>query len=109
MVDAFYIRVLADSELRQFFDGVNLKRLHRMQREFFAAALDGPVHSTESDLASAHHGLGITRRQVTHFVRHLIGVLDSRDLISRQDAMEIVFRIATYVDDVIGDAGGIDG
>ncbi len=109
MVDAFYIRVLADPELRPFFDGVALDRLQRMQREFFAAALDGPVRSSDRDLAEAHHGMNITREHVTHFVRHLISVLDSRELIGRKDAMEIVFRIATYADEVCGQSGGTDG
>jgi len=109
MIDAFYIRVLADAELRPFFDGVSLDRLQKMQREFFAAALDGPVRSSDRELAEAHHGLEITREHVTRFVRHLIGVLDSRELISRKDAMEIVFRIATYADEVCGHAGGTDG
>lgn len=109
MIDSFYLRVLADSELRPFFDGVSLERLRRMQKEFFAAALDGPVGSTDQDLAAAHHGLGITRPHVTRFVRHLIGVLDARELISRQDAMEIIYRVATYADEVVGDPGGADG
>lgn len=109
MIDAFYIRVLGDPELRPFFDGVSLERLRKMQKEFFAAALDGPVTTSDLDLAKAHQHLGITRAHITRFVRHLIGVLDSRELISRKDAMEIIFRIATYTDDVIGDAGGTDG
>ena len=109
MVDAFYIRVLADPDLRSKFEGVSVERLHNMQKEFFSAALDGPVSRSDHDLAAAHDGLQITRHQVTLFVRHLISVLDSRELISRNDAMEIVFRIATYMDDVVGDAGGLDG
>jgi hemoglobin len=109
MVDAFYIRVLADPELRPFFDGVALEQLRTMQREFFSAALDGPVSSSDRDLAEVHHGMSITRRHVTHFVRHLISVLDSRELISRSDAMEIIFRIATYADEVCGHTGGTDG
>lgn len=109
MIDAFYIRVLGDSELRPFFDGVSIDRLRTMQKEFFAAALDGPVTTSDLDLAQAHQHLGLTRNHVTRFVRHLIGVLDSRDLISRTDAMEIIYRIATWTDDVIGDSGGTDG
>lgn len=109
MIDAFYLRVLADPELRPFFDGVSLDRLRRMQKEFFAAALDGPVGSTDQSLAAAHQGLGITRPHVTRFVRHLISVLDARELISRQDAMEIIYRVATYADDIVGDPGGTGG
>ena len=109
MVDDFYMRVLGDSELRPFFDGVSMERLRRMQKEFFAAALDGPMDSTDRDLEKAHHGLGITRHHVTRFVSHLIAVLDARDAISRKDAMDIIFQIAILADDVTGDAGGVDG
>ena len=109
MVDAFYVRVLADHELRPFFDGVSLERLSRMQKEFFAAALDGPMTSSDQDLSRSHQDLGISREHVTRFVRHLIGVLESRDAITRSDAMEIIFRIATFAYDVVGDTGGIDG
>ena len=109
MVDAFYVRVLADHELRPFFDGVSIDRLRNMQKEFFAAALEGPMTASDQDLARAHHGLGISREHVTRFVRHLIAVLDSRDAITRSDAMEIIFRIATFADDVVGDSGGVDG
>lgn len=104
MIDAFYIRVLADPELRPTFEGASLERLHNMQKEFFATALDGPVSRSDHDLVRAHAGLQITRHQLTLFVRHLIGVLDSRELISRSDAMEIVFRIASYTDDIVGDS-----
>jgi len=109
MVDAFYIRVLADSELRPFFDGVELDQLQKMQREFFAAALDGPMRSSDRDLADVHYGMEISRQHITRFVRHLISVLESRELITRKDAMEIIFRIATYADEVCGNAGGTDG
>ncbi len=109
MVDAFYLRVLGDPELRPFFDGVSIERLRKMQKEFFAAALDGPVSTSDTDLARAHQHLAITRHHVTRFVRHLIDVLDEHALIHRRDAMEIIYRIGTYTDEVVGDAGGTDG
>lgn len=109
LVDHFYSRVLADAELRPFFDGTSVEKLTHMQKEFFAAALDGPMTVTDPDLAGIHEGLGITRRHVTSFVNHLIAVLDEIHAISRRDAMDIVYRIATYSDEVIGDSGGADG
>ena len=109
MVDAFYIRVLGDPELRPFFDDVSVDRLRRMQKEFFAAALDGPMKNSDHDLSAIHQGLGISRQHVTRFVRHLIGVLEAREAIGRNDAMEIIFRIATFANDVVVEAGGVDG
>lgn len=109
MVDEFYGRVLADPELRPFFDETSVDKLKHMQTEFFAAALDGPMSAGDRDLAKVHQGRGITRAHVTRFVDHLISVLDERNAITRRDAMDIVFRIATYSDQVIGECGGADG
>lgn len=109
MIDAFYGRVLNDPELRPFFEDAELEHLKTMQTEFFAAALDGPVSVTDRDLAAAHQGMGIQRRHVTRFVEHLIEVLEQRDALQRGDAMRIIFRIATFADDVIDSPGGEDG
>ncbi|MEQ9406351.1 MAG: group 1 truncated hemoglobin [Fuerstiella sp.] len=109
MIDQFYGRVLADPELRPFFENTSLEKLTAMQKEFFAAALDGPMRTTETDLRQVHQGRGISRQHITRFVGHLIAVLDEREAISRRDTMDIIFRIATYTDDVLGDAGGADG
>lgn len=109
MVDEFYGLVMADRDLRPFFENTSLDKLKHMQKEFFAAALDGPMTMGDPDLARVHQGLGITRKEVTRFVNHLITVLDNRHSIERRDAMDIVFRIATYTDEVIGDSGGADG
>jgi len=109
MVDSFYSRVLADSSLRPFFENASIDQLKTMQSEFFAMALDGPSRTSDFDLAKIHQGKGIRREHVTRFADHLIAVLDDRNSIDRRDAMDIVFRIATYTDQVIGDSGGADG
>lgn len=109
MVDEFYTRVLSDPELRPFFSETSVEKLKSMQAEFFAAALDGPMSAGDRDLTKAHQGRGITRTHVTKFVDHLISVLDERHAITRRDAMDIVFRVATYSDQVIGESGGADG
>ena len=43
LVDKFYDRVVADPELKPFFKNVSMDKIRRMQREFFSAALDGPI------------------------------------------------------------------
>lgn len=109
MINQFYARVLNDPELRAFFADSSVDRLKHMQQEFFAAALDGPMSTGGTDLHKIHQGRGITRKHLTRFVHHLIAVLDRQDSISRQDAMDIIFRIATYSDQIVGEAGGADG
>ena len=61
------------------------------------------------DLAAIHQGRGIGRSHVTRFVHHLIDVLEQNKALQTGDAMQIIFRIATYVDQVIDAPGGEDG
>lgn len=109
LVDEFYVRVLNDSRLRPFFLNSSIERLKRIQQEFFAAALDGPVATSDVDLARIHQGRNIRREHLTRFVDHLIAVLDSRDAITAADAMNITFRIGTYAGQVLEESGGEDG
>ena len=109
LVDDFYVRVLADAELRPFFLDASVDQLKRMQTEFFAAALDGPVITSDINLARIHQGMGITRKHLTRFVNHLIAAVDERSHIKYRDAMGIIYRIATYSDQIIDDANAADG
>lgn len=104
LIADFYDRVLGDPELEPFFHGVAMDRLRHMQREFFSAALDGPVSLSDVDIAYAHHGRGITAGHFNRFVQHLLTVLESRG-VDKSDRMEVIRRISTYVDDVTGDLG----
>ncbi|MCA9035488.1 MAG: group 1 truncated hemoglobin [Planctomycetaceae bacterium] len=105
LVDAFYGRVLSDPELRPFFENSSVDHLRAIQKEFFAAALDGPVMHSDLDLAHIHQGMGITRAHFSRFVHHLIRVLEQAEMIRPGDAMDVIHRISTYVDDVTGRAG----
>jgi hemoglobin len=109
LVDDFYGRVLADAELRPFFRDASVDQLKRMQKEFFAAALDWPVITSDIDLAGIHQGLGITRKYLTRFVNHLIAELDERSQIKPRDAMSIIYHIGTYSDQIVDGASGTDG
>ena len=101
VVSAFYERVFADPTLRPFFDGVHADKLTAMQREFFSAALGGPVQYSGASLRSAHANRGITSRELTLFTDHLFEALIGTDL-DRNDASAIVSRIATSTEDIIG-------
>lgn len=60
LVHQFYNRVVADQELAPFFKSTSMDKLRRMQREFFSAALDGPISYTGKPLSHIHHGKGIS-------------------------------------------------
>lgn len=72
-----------------------------MQREFFAAALDGPIRYSGRPLREVHSGLGIEARHLRRFVDHLMETLAARGL-EDTDRAEIRREIDTYADDIIG-------
>ena len=98
----FYERVLSDPELKPFFKNTSMDKLRRMQREFFSAALDGPIKYTGKPLGHVHHGRGINKRHFTLFVNHLLDTLRDRG-IKEQDVIDIIGRINTYADEITGD------
>jgi hemoglobin len=78
LIYKFYDRVLADPELKPFFKNTSMEKLRRMQREFFSAALDGPIAYTGRPLSHVHHGRGITKHHFALYVDHLIDTLRAR-------------------------------
>ena len=107
LVGRFYEQIFADPGLRPFFDEVDRDTLIRMQREFFGAALGGPVAYSGTSLHEAHAGRGIEPRHLARFTEHLLTTLRESGL--SDDAAEgIVARIALHGDDIVG-GGGEDG
>ena len=104
MVTEFYTKVLTDDELRPFFKGVEIERLHRMQREFFSAALGGPIKYSGRPLHSVHAGRGIKPKHMSRFVDHLFTVLDGYEL-DEGDRSEVISRVNTYADEIMGGYG----
>ena len=104
LIHDFYDRVLADLELKPFFKDVSVDKLRRMQREFFSAALDGPISYTGRPLSHVHHGRGITKHHLALYIGHLIDVLQGRG-INDQEVQEIIGRINTYAEEITGDVG----
>ena len=106
LIDEFYDRVLVDPELKPFFKDTSVDKLRRMQREFFSAALDGPITYTGRPLSHVHHGRGITKDHLARYVDHLIDTLRGRG-INDQDVQDIISRISTYANEITGDLGSV--
>lgn len=104
LVDAFYERVLADSELAPFFAKSDLDKLRSMQREFFSVALGGPVTYFGRPLAYAHRGRGIERRHLQRFTEHLLATLEGLG-IEQRDVHDVIDRINVYSSDILGGHG----
>jgi hemoglobin len=71
VVNDFYERVLADSQLAPHFEEVDLARLKRHQVLLVTKVLGGPDHYTGRPLDEAHDSLGITRHDLAAVVSHL--------------------------------------
>ncbi|OBK43425.1 group 1 truncated hemoglobin [Mycobacterium sp. 1081908.1] len=75
VVEDFYGRVLADSQLAGFFTGTNMNRLKGKQAEFFAAALGGREPYTGAPMKQVHQGRGITMHHFSLVAGHLADAL----------------------------------
>lgn len=108
LVDRFYERIVDDPELAPYFKHVPMDKLRHMQFEFFAAALDGPVHYTGRPILHAHQGHRITLAAYQRFVHHLFETLEERHL-SEQERYEIISRLNAYTDDIVSAGTGMVG
>jgi len=70
-VGDFYTRVVADPDLADYFDGVDMVSLRRHQTDMLVAATGGPQRYTGQDMAEAHGGLQITDAAFDKVVGHL--------------------------------------
>lgn len=100
LVGQFYERVLGDPELEPFFRFTPMEKLRAMQMEFFAAALDGPISYSGRPIDYVHQGRGITTRQLTRFMNHLIATIQHAHP-NAQEVDEMVSRISTYAGQVL--------
>ena len=101
LIEAFYVRVLADPKLAPFFVDTPLDRLRAMQKQFFSMALGGPVEYTGRSMAHAHHSRGISRVHFAHFVEHLVETL--KDIgVEEADTDAVIEHINTYANEITG-------
>jgi hemoglobin len=107
IVHDMYDRVLSDPELAPFFKDVDLTRLHRMQYQFLASALDGPADYTGAELTAIHRGRGITSHHFAIFCGHFADAAESHG-VGNASIDAALGRLAVYKDRVIGDVS-IDG
>ncbi len=107
LVDDFYDRVRADDALKGFFVHSDMEALRRMQREFFAAAVGGPIVYAGKGLREAHAGRGINKAHFRRFIDHLMATLTDFK-ISEDDRYEIITRLNKYADEIVGDTT-VDG
>jgi hemoglobin len=74
-VDIFYVKVLGDTLLAPFFDGVDMEKQKTHQRAFLTVAFGGPSRYSGRGMAAAHRRLvedmGLTDKHFDAVVGHL--------------------------------------
>lgn len=66
-VDIFYRKVLADSRINQFFEGVDMEQQAAKQKAFLTVAFGGPNKYSGKDLRNAHAPLVKRGLNDSHF------------------------------------------
>jgi hemoglobin len=101
VVDAFYVKVLADKRVKDFFADVSMDKQRRKQKEFLSAAFGGPLPWTGKDMRKAHEGMGLTEEHFNAIAENLVSTL--KDFKVKQELIDQVVAIAlTTKDDVLG-------
>lgn len=101
LIEAFYVRVLADPKLAPFFADTPMERLRAMQKQFFSMALGGPDEYSGRAMGHVHHGRGITKAHFAHFVEHLIETL--KDIgVEEADTDAVIEHINTFTNEITG-------
>lgn len=93
-VDIFYTKVINDTALSPFFDGISMDRQKKMQKAFLTVAFGGPNHYSGRGMRAAHArpvAIGLNETHFDKVAAHLQQTLQQlnvpNDLI--QEAMNI--------------------
>ncbi|WP_067668778.1 group I truncated hemoglobin [Nocardia miyunensis] len=103
VVEDFYVRVLADDDLKGFFTGTNMSRLKGRQVEFFAAALGGPDPYTGAPMKQVHQGRGIMMKHFNLVAGHLTDSLKAAG-VPDDIVAQIIGAVAPLSGDIASDA-----
>ena len=103
-VEVFYGHVLDDDRIKDFFDGVDMKRQAGKQRAFLSYAFGGPNNYTGKDMRAGHAHLlekGLNDSHVDAVIENLTKTL--KELGIADDLIAEVGAIAESTrDDVLG-------
>ncbi|WP_290648761.1 group 1 truncated hemoglobin [Aquisalimonas sp.] len=103
-LDRFYEKVLADSRVSPYFDGLNVDRIKARQKDFLAMAFGGPNRYNGRNLHAAHERArqqGLDEEGYDVFMSHFRDTLE--ELGVPETKIEEVMAIAhTGKEDVLG-------
>ena len=98
-VEAFYVKVLADDRIKDFFENINMTKQRRKQKEFLSAAFGGPTPWAGKDLRKAHEGLELTEVHFNAVAENLQKALE--ELKIKKELIDQVMAIAASTHDEV--------
>jgi len=105
VVERFYQLVLADPELRPYFDGYDVEEIKQHQRAFMTLVTGGPQAEYRGRrIRDAHKGVRVTSAHFDRAAEHLITALGGEgvDPVHRS---AIIVRVAAFKPDVVAGTG----
>lgn len=99
VVEAFYVKVLADARIKHHFEDINMDKQRRKQKAFLAAAFGGPTPWTGKDMRKAHADLKLTEGDFNAVAENLVATL--KDFKVKQELIDEVVAIALSVKDAV--------
>ncbi|HBE71753.1 MAG TPA: group 1 truncated hemoglobin [Planctomycetaceae bacterium] len=107
IVDSMYDLVLRDPSLSPFFTGVDVTHLRKMQYEFLASALGGPISYSGAELQAIHSKHSIGPTHFATFVGHMATAMKQHGATEGQ-VDEMLGQIAMFRDRIVG-SSNVDG
>ena len=100
VVKDFYKRVLADAQLRGYFDDTDMDRQTQQQIKFISMALGGPNEYNGRSMKQAHENLGITEHHFNLVAGHLVGALKGAG-VAQADVDEVIAVVGPLKGDIV--------
>lgn len=100
VVEAFYVKMLADDRVKDFFENINMTKQKRKQKEFLSAAFGGPTAWAGKDLRKAHEGLELAEAHFQAVAENLQKTMEEMKV--KKELIDQVMAIAGSThDDVL--------
>lgn len=103
VVDDFYDRIVADSQLAPYFVAVDMANLRRHQVSFLSAATGGPSRYAGPSLAEAHAQLAVTDYAFDSVVTHLLASLEAFG-VEPDTVSQVVAALSPLRSDIVSSA-----